>query len=226
MQTPQQLDSLPEEDRAMFADYRGWCDCLPAVLAERLAFSRGISHLESRALPLRFVEVGVHKGETSRLLLSYFPNASLHMVDPWGDLRDEEYRLSGDSCAFLSDDEQAACLLHAMGRTAFAEERRTIVRQTSLEAAGLFAECSVDAVFLDADHTYEAVRDDLVAWSPKIASKGVLCGHDFGHPRDRRGSWGVGRAVREFAVKHSLTIRLHKDTIWSVAIENRGPRVL
>lgn len=69
-------------------------------------------------------------------------------------------------------------------------------RMDSVEAARLFADGSVDCVFIDADHSYESVRADILAWLPKIRPAyeghhgGTLAGHDY----DRE---GVRRAVRE-----------------------------
>lgn len=45
-------------------------------------------------------------------------------------------------------------------------------------------------VFLDADHSYEAVRDEI-AWAKKMKIP-LICGHDYGNP-----SFGVTRAVDE-----------------------------
>ena len=45
-------------------------------------------------------------------------------------------------------------------------------------------------VFLDADHSYEAVRDEI-AWAKSIGVK-TICGHDYGNPL-----FGVTRAVDE-----------------------------
>ena len=33
-------------------------------------------------------------------------------------------------------------------------------------------------VFIDGDHEYESVKRDIVLWKEKIASGGLLCGHD------------------------------------------------
>lgn len=45
-------------------------------------------------------------------------------------------------------------------------------------------------VFLDADHSYEAVRDEI-AWARGLKVP-LICGHDYGNPR-----FGVTRAVDE-----------------------------
>lgn len=48
-----------------------------------------------------------------------------------------------------------------------------------------------DMVFIDGDHSYESVRDDILAWLPCVVDGGILCGHDFHHPP-------VRQAVTEF----------------------------
>jgi predicted O-methyltransferase YrrM len=48
----------------------------------------------------------------------------------------------------------------------------------STSAASLLADAVFDLVFIDADHSYSSVRDDIAAWRPKVRPGGVLCGHD------------------------------------------------
>lgn len=66
----------------------------------------------------------------------------------------------------------------------------TIHKKDSAEAADDFEGGSVDAVFIDADHSYEAVKRDILAWLPKVKGGGMICGHDFDEP-------GVKQAVVE-----------------------------
>jgi predicted O-methyltransferase YrrM len=62
------------------------------------------------------------------------------------------------------------------------------MRMTSLEAAALIPDKSVDMVFIDGAHNYESVRDDIEAWLPK--ARKLICGHDY--------QWhGVQEAVTE-----------------------------
>ncbi len=49
---------------------------------------------------------------------------------------------------------------------------------TSEQAAAMMAPGAFDLVFIDADHSYQAVRDDIAAWRSKVRPGGILCGHD------------------------------------------------
>lgn len=63
---------------------------------------------------------------------------------------------------------------------------------TTVEAAPQVPDRSLDFVFVDAGHSYEAVRDDLRLWRRKVKPGGWLGGHDYhqAHP-------GVIRAVND-----------------------------
>lgn len=58
-------------------------------------------------------------------------------------------------------------------------ERITPMQMTSLEAAQEFKDSTLDFVFIDADHTFEAVTKDIDAWLSKIKGGGILAGHDI-----------------------------------------------
>ena len=67
------------------------------------------------------------------------------------------------------------------------------VRLPSVDAAKTYANNSLDFVFIDADHEYESVKEDIKAWFPKVKVGGILAGHDYAGP------WwpGVAKAVHE-----------------------------
>mgnify|MGYP001558848937 CR=1 FL=1 len=56
------------------------------------------------------------------------------------------------------------------------------IRKTSIEAAKDFENGSLDAVYIDAEHDEDSVREDIKAWRPKIKPGGILSGHDFWIP--------------------------------------------
>lgn len=168
------------------------------------------------------VEIGVHRGRTSALLLRAFPLLTLYMVDPWATYPpDHAYYKSGDGCARLTAENQRNNMEAAKEAVMFAGERARIVRKTSRQASVTWAWRNggrsklVDFVFIDGDHRFEAVAKDIENWWPRVSPGGLLCGHDYSHPRCRRGIWGVDRAVQEFSERDGVPFKVN-GSIWSM----------
>lgn len=53
-------------------------------------------------------------------------------------------------------------------------------KMDSVFASKLFADCSLDVVFIDGDHF--KIEEDLNAWYSKVKVGGLLCGHDWKSP--------------------------------------------
>ena len=62
----------------------------------------------------------------------------------------------------------------------------------STQAAALVGDLWADFIFIDAGHSYAAVKADIAAWRPKVREGGWFGGHDY-HPAYT----GVMRAVDE-----------------------------
>ena len=143
----------------------------------------------ARAAPgAHFVEVGSWVGKSSSFLAVEIVNSGkairLDCVDTW-----------------LGSDSDLDMKRRAAGRDLPTEFRTNVgrsglnvrpVRLPSTVAAGLYEDESLDFVFIDADHEYNAVRADLSAWLPKLKWGGILAGHDY-HSHRR-----VHYAVRDF----------------------------
>jgi hypothetical protein len=67
----------------------------------------------------------------------------------------------------------------------------------------------LDFVYLDADHTYEAVKADIAAWWPKVRVGGTLGGHDYIGIERFGVTFGVIRAVDEFVKSLGIAERVH-----------------
>lgn len=60
--------------------------------------------------------------------------------------------------------------------------RVQVIRECSWEAADHVADGVLDFVFIDADHSYDAVCKDIKAWRPKVRGGGLISGHDYEWP--------------------------------------------
>jgi predicted O-methyltransferase YrrM len=132
-----------------------------------------------------FVELGCFRGRSLAWLGVEVINArkpvTIHAVDNW---LNPEVRADFDR--------NIAPVRAKLGK------RFRIYPSDSAQAAALFADKSVDVVFVDADHSYEACGRDIDAWWPKVKFAGYLAGDDFAYP-------GVQQAVDErFAGSYEL----------------------
>ena len=89
------------------------------------------------------------------------------------------------------------------------DERFVVIKDLSHEGAEWFKDGSVDCLFIDAGHSYEAVKKDIEAWLPKIKPNGIIAGHDYN-------SWaGVKKAVDEkFGTPHKV-----ENDCWFIYLE-------
>jgi hypothetical protein len=79
----------------------------------------------------------------------------------------------------------------------------------SIEASKILFNESLDFVYIDGDHTYENVKEELQAYWPLIKRGGVMGGHDINF-------YGVMRAVGEFAMANKLHPRVDDVDWWIV----------
>jgi len=87
----------------------------------------------------------------------------------------------------------------------------TPIEKDSIEASKLFSDNEIDFVFVDANHSYEAVIEDLKHWYPKLKPGGIIAGHDF---------WAdsVRSAVLTFFKDKNLNVNRASQSCW-VAIK-------
>lgn len=74
-------------------------------------------------------------------------------------------------------------------------EHVDVLAAKSIDAAKMLSDQQFDLVFIDADHSYEAVKADIEAWWPLVKEGGIMAGHDYDH--NTRQWPGVYKAVHE-----------------------------
>lgn len=68
---------------------------------------------------------------------------------------------------------------HEEAKKVLQDRNVELIKGDSVSVATTIADGSLDWVYIDADHDYESVYADLVAWYPKVRKGGVVAGHDY-----------------------------------------------
>lgn len=111
-------------------------------------------------------EIGVWKGQFSAHLCAANPGLKLTCVDPW-----QPYPDMPDPAAMEGYYQTALARLAPYGVT--------IVRQPSLAAVQAVPLGSLDFVYIDGDHRFEFVVNDIIQWAKRVRSGGIVSGHDY-----------------------------------------------
>lgn len=92
----------------------------------------------------------------------------------------------------------------------------TDVQERSDLAALSFPDAFFDFVFIDADHSYEQVRRDVLAWRAKLRPGGILSGHDY-WPEDMYAgdAYAVSRALHEIFTDDRLNVIPDQNVCWT-----------
>lgn len=113
-------------------------------------------------------EIGTWTGEHAQILVEKNPELKLYCVDPYvkyGGYID--YRVENFDPAFLE----------AQKRTKGYNVE--FIRKFSLDAAKDFPDNFFDFVYIDANHEFRHVVDDIDDWGRKVKHGGILAGHDY-----------------------------------------------
>jgi Methyltransferase domain len=173
-----------------------------------------------RGIPKPFVvEVGVSGALMSEHMLTSRPDLLWHGVDNWAPEADQPkaYRATGDVHARRTKAQQDGLAAFAVARVARFGRRATVHRRASPAAVEDFGLLCADLVFLDGDHSYEAVYADIRAWWSVVHSGGWLGGHDIHNRINPAYTFeGVDRAVEEWVTAERLDLELDTGCTWFV----------
>lgn len=116
------------------------------------------------------VEIGVERGYFSEALCQANPDLHLYCVDPWVTYESGhiEHRTPETVAAFMEQAKQRLLKYNT-----------TIIRMGSEKAATKFKYNSLDFVYIDGDHGFEATINDCTMWHKRVRPGGVVAGHDY-----------------------------------------------
>jgi len=134
-----------------------------ASMARRFGWTRG-------------AELGVSAGLTTQHLLSACPDLYLVGVDAWIEQPENGGPETYTDWNHGIHEREAR---HACGVFA---DRCTLIKGWTHEVGARMAPGSLDFVWIDADHSTEACRRDILVWSRALRPDGWLLGHDINWP--------------------------------------------
>jgi len=115
-------------------------------------------------------EIGVREGEFSEILCQANPQLELFSVDP--------YHVHPDYKFGRGNEENAnATFLRAIKR--LEPYNCSLVRHFSMDAVQQFGPESLDFVYIDGNHEFRNVVDDISEWSKRVRKGGIVSGHDY-----------------------------------------------
>jgi hypothetical protein len=150
------------------------------------------------------VEIGVGHGDFSKALLDTWKGHKIYLVDPWKHIREGYIDIAN-----VSNKEQEKALAECKAKLEVYENRYEIIRATSEEAVIKFSDGFFDFVYIDANHAFKHVEQDIKLWYPKVKKGGVLAGHDYvPDTLNKYGLFGVKSAVDNFAKQYNYKVEL------------------
>ena len=151
------------------------------------------------------VEIGVDVGDFSHHILRKVNPRELHLIDPWKYEPSAEYKdalYGGRAAGGQFEMEQKYQYVRARFEAEIKSGRVVVHRGFSADVLPQLPDECLDWAYVDGNHLYEFVKQDLELSYVKTKRGGYIAGDDYGE-----GSWwkgGVKRAVDEFIKTHNV----------------------
>lgn len=166
----------------------------------RLKFDRRRFLLDLMPKSSVCAEIGVHTGRFSAKILAVVQPRELHLIDPWQHETSEQFQSALYGGRADSGQQEMDARYHevlAQFKGDIDSGRVKVHRGYSGDVLGGFPDRYFDWVYIDGNHLYEFVMQDLELALIKTRVGGYITGDDYG----LEGWWegGVERAVDEFS---------------------------
>jgi len=145
--------------------------------------------------PLIVAEVGVEKGLNAAEMVQKMNIDKLYLVDDYLPYTD----YLGGFCPPEIQDEVYQIMFKNLTPHL---DKVIFITKNSLLASTLFINEFFDFIYIDGNHNYDSVKQDILAWWPKVKKGGLLGGHDFDIRNIERQD--VAEAVKDFAKENNL----------------------
>jgi hypothetical protein len=123
---------------------------------------------------LNLVEIGVARGSTSKFTIEKLSDKIISYtgVDPYESNYDPT-----DGFSYYNQDLMDNLYKYVIEKVN--DPRFKLIRKKSNIAHLDFVDNSIDAIYIDGNHSYEAVVEDIKYWFPKVKQHGLIIGDDI-----------------------------------------------
>ena len=171
------LEQLGSDGGAL--DREAVIDWLLGALERTVDFDtrEDLGHVAEREGLTVGAELGVHRGEFARELLSKWPSVeNFALVDVWKRL--DNYK---DNCNVPNIGQEKAYETAMENTREFRDMgvEMPVCRDFTSACVERFADATFDFIYLDAAHDFKSVYRDLSDWWPKLRPGGIFAGHDY-----------------------------------------------
>lgn len=115
------------------------------------------------------VEIGVQQGLYTEVLCKENPQAKIYGIDPWEAY--EGYQ------TYVSQEKRD--VFYEEARERLGSYNCQLLKKFSMDALDDFEDGSLDFVFIDGNHDFLHVTQDIAGWSKKVRRGGIISGHDY-----------------------------------------------
>lgn len=133
------------------------------------------------------VEIGTDRGGYAKNICERMPGVELYTIDPW---------LPYNEGNEVKDIEKMIEIQAEARETLSSYPNCTIIHDTSMNTVEVFDDNSIDFVFIDGNHEFAGVYEDIEEWTKKVKPGGIIAGHDY--KKDDSRKYGVIEAVNKY----------------------------
>ena len=153
-------------------------------------------------------EIGVYKGEYTEVLAK----AGLEVVgiDPWDEAVEYPYYNGKSNPQAIEDENYATAKKRLEGYP-----NAYLIKRTSMDAVELCEDESLDAVYIDGNHSFKYVAEDIASWAKKVKKGGFVCGHDYFY--GNKENFHVRYVVDAYVAAHGI------KNLWILGSKNSKP---
>jgi len=148
-------------------------------------------------------EVGVAGAKHSKMMCEQIPELELLCVDPWK-------RYQGNPRGGQQEKQDRN---YEIAKRVLRPFNATLIPAMSMDAVRDVEPKSLDFVYIDGHHGFDWVMPDIIEWSKRVRSGGIVAGHDYYHFR-----WaGVVEAVNVYVKTHGINewfLTIEREPSW------------